>query len=120
MRYITIDDDRYGGAYSGAPYTAWDGDAPDDIDAGDVTCQLFWESSRRVYGKGNSPQEALIDLVRKFGVWVLNWQVIHKNGGTGPSSVLVIGTDAFWHFMRSQEEGDIQSTIVSDPNFERQ
>ncbi len=63
---VTIDNDRYGGAYSGARYTAWNGFAPEDIDAGDGTCEHFWTSNSRICGKGDSPKEAFVDLRRQL------------------------------------------------------
>ena len=67
-RLIEIDDDRYGGCYSGAPYTAWPGVRPDDIDAGDGTCEDFWkEHANALHGRGATPQAAFRDLIEKIG-----------------------------------------------------
>lgn len=64
---VVIDDDRYSGAYSGAAYTAWRGGKPDDIDAGDVTCEEFWRKYGTVmHGRGDTPQAAFLDLKTKF------------------------------------------------------
>lgn len=66
---VVIDDDRYDGAYSHAPYTAWWGIPPDDIDSGDTDCDIFWHENPDVLcGKGLSPQEALKDLIAKIEV----------------------------------------------------
>lgn len=67
MRYIEIDEDRYSGIYSGAAFTAWDGEQPSEIDAGDPTCEKFWETNKRVCGKGPTAQSAAADLLTKLG-----------------------------------------------------
>ena len=71
---LCIIEDRYGGAYSGArflafnlaPYTVFE--LP--VDAGDIDCQNFWEGNSSNYdvndyiiGKGNTPEEALKNLI---------------------------------------------------------
>ena len=64
---VVVDDDRYSGAYSRAEYTAWWGIPPDDIDAGDPTCDEFWYKNPEVLcGKGNTAQEAFRDLAAKI------------------------------------------------------
>ena len=66
LQLVVIDDDRYSGAYSNASYTAWRGGKPDDIDAGDTTCEEFWKKYRNcLHGRGNTPQEAFRDLLVK-------------------------------------------------------
>lgn len=63
---IEIEEDRYRGSYSGATFTAWHGFRPDDIDAGDATCEEFWGQNRGVtHGRGSTPQEAYRDLIEK-------------------------------------------------------
>lgn len=68
VRLVMIDNDRYGGAYSGAAFTAWPGVRPSDIDAGDGTCEEFWrafdnkEFWQNICGRGDTPQAALKDL----------------------------------------------------------
>lgn len=65
---LCIIEDRYNGIYSGAKYLAFNmtpfsvGEL--DVDAGDMSCQDFWEHDAKDYiiGKGDSPLEALINL----------------------------------------------------------
>ena len=74
MYPITIISDRYSGTYSGGEWTAWPYDPdnlPDGIFAGDVECARVWtdlkEDRKRgelAFGVGNTPEEALRDLVR--------------------------------------------------------
>lgn len=70
---IQIDYDRYSGAYSGAPFTAWPGIRPSDLDDGDIECMTFWEqNANTLHGKGYSAQEAFRNLVEKIesgGLW---------------------------------------------------
>lgn len=69
---LCIVQDRYGGCYSGAEYLAFNmlpffvGQLA--IDAGDMSCQEFWEHEAEDYiiGKGNTPLEALCDLQIKL------------------------------------------------------
>lgn len=66
---LTILADRYGGTYSGAVFTAWNKDAdliPEGVDAGDVECDQFWQAFRGPVGKGETPDSAMWDLVRKL------------------------------------------------------
>ncbi len=69
--------DRYNGAYSGGKYLAFNltsyGVSRLPIDAGDCECNAFWEGRDPDYdvndyiiGKGNTPEEAYEDLVRKL------------------------------------------------------
>ena len=66
--------DRYGGAYSGASFLAFNmspmGVSELPIDAGDAECLNFWNGNDKDYdlsdyviGKGNTPEEALQNLV---------------------------------------------------------
>ena len=72
---LCIIEDRYGGAYSGAEFLAFNmepyriADLP--VDAGDTDCERFWDNKDKDYpldelkiGKGATPQEALADLLR--------------------------------------------------------
>ena len=63
---IIIDEDRYGGCYSGHKFTAWFKAAPDDIDAGDVMCNEFWATNDVAFGGGDAPDEAVADLLEKI------------------------------------------------------
>jgi hypothetical protein len=74
MYPITIISDRYSGTYSGGEWTAWALDPdnlPDGIFDSDVECACAWtdlkEERKRgelAFGVGNTPEEALRDLVR--------------------------------------------------------
>lgn len=69
---LCIEEDRYGGCYSGAKYLAFNMYPYDvwnlDHDAGDSDCLYFWENEADEYiiGKGNTPEEALIDLIAQL------------------------------------------------------
>lgn len=66
---ILIDRDRYCGAYSGYPYTAWVDEIPFEVDAGDSTCEEFWDNPVNwMCGFGNTPAEAASDIVKKLGL----------------------------------------------------
>lgn len=65
----TIICDRYGGTYSSAswlafPHDSWD--IPEEVDGEDVECYLFWQDYDGIVGKGETPQEAMQDLIRKM------------------------------------------------------
>lgn len=70
---LTIVEDRYGGAYSGGKYTAWNvgfDEIPPDIDSDDVWCHNFWNEQENnptyFVGKGDTVSEALADLYIKL------------------------------------------------------
>ena len=66
---LTITADRYGGAYSGGCYIAWNlfaSDVPEDVDGGDVVCMDFWQHNEIVCGIGRTVSEALADLYLKL------------------------------------------------------
>lgn len=66
---LTIIMDRYGGAYSGAEFTAWnlyEYEIPSDANADDCTCAEFWFKSDIIVGKGNTPDLAAADLIKKL------------------------------------------------------
>jgi len=55
--------DRYNGTYSGGKWTAWNlSYVPSKIDADDVECADFFSENTIVYGRGETPQEAIDDL----------------------------------------------------------
>ncbi len=71
---LCIVEDRYSGAYSGASFLAFNmspmGVAELPIDAGDTECLNFWNGYDKDYdlddyviGKGDTPEEALQNLV---------------------------------------------------------
>jgi hypothetical protein len=93
---IEVDEDRYSGAYSGAGYTAWLGFRPDDIDAGDSTCEEFWENNRVVHGRGDSPQAAYLDLVSKHDPEDLKrYKIVSVNPSCQFPTFMLIGTTEF-------------------------
>jgi len=66
---ITVVQDRYGGCYSGAGWIAWNLESesvPHDPQSDDVSCANFWYENTETVGKGNSPDEAVIDLARNL------------------------------------------------------
>ncbi|MBR1988021.1 MAG: hypothetical protein IKA36_03170 [Clostridia bacterium] len=68
--------DRYGGAYSGGIWTAWVNGIdyiPDGVFSDDVECMTTWrklqeerKEGKAIYGVGNTPEEALRDIVRAY------------------------------------------------------
>lgn len=65
----TIVADRYAGTYSGGEWLAfplnfWN--IPEEIEADDVTCMLFWDDYDGVVGKGNTPELAMANLVAQM------------------------------------------------------
>lgn len=67
----TIIRDRYDGTYSGAEWLAFPLDyfnVPDEVDGGDPECMMFWDSYDGVVGKGDTPQEAMGDLIKKMSL----------------------------------------------------
>ena len=67
----TIICDRYRGTYSGAEWLAFPLDyfkVPDEVDGEDSECMMFWDSYDGVVGKGDTPQEAIGDLIKKMSL----------------------------------------------------
>ena len=96
MDYITIDTDRYCGAYSGAFFTAWIGDSPWEVDAGDGTCCDFWSSAVPVHGKGSTKQEALYSLLENCDRWIGSFDLVDIGLDAGKSErFLPVHSDAF-------------------------
>jgi len=66
---VTIVDDRYGGADSDGKWLAWRGNAEDipyESDSPDDHERfIFWKDYKGIVGKGNNPNDALIDLYKK-------------------------------------------------------
>lgn len=63
----TIICDRYSGTYSGADWLAFPldySDVPEEVDGGDTECWMFWDNYDGIVGKGNTPQEAMNDLIK--------------------------------------------------------
>ena len=66
---VTIVSDRYDGAYSEAEWLAFPleyDEVPDEVNAGDGTSLHFWENYTEPVGKGNTPTDAYINLIRKM------------------------------------------------------
>lgn len=66
---MTIVKDRYGGVYSGGAYTAWNLDPwelPSEMADSDLFCGEFWAWNKLPCGKGNTPDEAEGDLLRRI------------------------------------------------------
>jgi len=66
---LTIVRDRYGGAYSGGEWLAYN-KHPWDIEDGDefsddVSCRMFWDAGHEI-GVGHTKQEAVNDLKQKL------------------------------------------------------
>lgn len=66
---VTITAARYQGSYEGGTWTAFNcypHQIPADADGDDIACVTFWTSSAADRcGRGNSPAEALADLVER-------------------------------------------------------
>jgi len=65
----TIVHDRYGGVYSGAKWIAFPQDydhVNEAVGADDVSCCNYWNEHPWTVGRGETPQEAYEDLVKKL------------------------------------------------------
>ena len=129
MNYITMERDRYSGAYSRAEYTAWGGPAPEEISDGDSTCEYFWDKIHSgeldsdgkpvLYGDGATFDEALKSFFEKFIERVqynpAMWGVVYlDNAYVGARKAInvyyVIGSDYFnksfpltYEFLKTQD-----------------
>ena len=66
---LTVVSDRYTGTYSGGEYTAWNlypEDIPKAIFSDDDTCCDYFRTTRDIYGRGDTPNEAAIDLSKQL------------------------------------------------------
>ena len=66
---LTIIKDRYQGTYSGGKFTAWNlkhFDVPEAIQGDDLTASVFWQYDDFIVGKGDTPEEAILDLIEKL------------------------------------------------------
>lgn len=63
---LIIDEDRYGGSYSGYKFTVWINKIPDGISADDVTCCEYWSTNTTLFGGGETPDDACLDLINKL------------------------------------------------------
>lgn len=76
---VTIVADRYDGCYSGGKWLALQvncDDVPDEIGASDPDEEMFWrehDDMRFPIGKGNTPNEALADLIFKAKRYYQSW-----------------------------------------------
>lgn len=62
---VTIIYDRYHGTYSGGIWTAWnmyENEVPEEASDDDVICMCFWQEFNGAVGRGNTPNEAYLDL----------------------------------------------------------
>ena len=67
---LTIVLDRYTGVYSGGIFTAWNKNVnqiPSAIDEADISCSAFWADFDGECGIGETPEEAINDLIRQLG-----------------------------------------------------
>ena len=65
---LTVVSDRYNGTYSGGKYTAWalyPEDIPGAVFSDDNTCWNYFRTTRDIYGRGDTPNEAIIDLEKR-------------------------------------------------------
>lgn len=70
MYPVIVISDRYGGAYSGAEWTAFNTyDVPSGPADGDTECFDFWLSPNMPVGKGSTPDEAVADLEVSMAQW---------------------------------------------------
>jgi hypothetical protein len=63
---LTIVRDRYTGCYSGGKFTAWNlypEDISEEIYADDVGCSSFFSHTKIIYGRGETPNDAFMDLI---------------------------------------------------------
>ena len=66
---ITITESRYGGTYEPGNWLAWNLEAdklPRGWNADDTVCKSFWQNYKGYYGAGDTPKEALFDLLGKI------------------------------------------------------
>ena len=66
---LTIVSDRYSGTYSGGFFTAWNlyaDEMPEQISSDDNSCSYFFEHTNIPYGRGVSPNDAAMDLVKRL------------------------------------------------------
>lgn len=57
--------DRYNGTYSGGKWTAWNmdySDIPKKVSGDDIECSEFFAIHHLIYGRGETPKEAIDDL----------------------------------------------------------
>lgn len=62
---LTVVNDRYNGTYSGGKYTAWKlypWGIPEAVFGDDNSCWDYFRSTHDIYGCGDTPDEAVIDL----------------------------------------------------------
>lgn len=72
---LTIITDRYGGTYSGGKYLAFNKEYYEistAVNGEDVECMNFWKCYSDIVGKGNSPKEAVENLVESIETDIRN------------------------------------------------
>lgn len=65
---LTVVNDRYNGTYSGGKYTAWNlypWGIPEAVFSDDNTCWSYFRTTHDIYGRGATPNEAIIDLEKR-------------------------------------------------------
>lgn len=108
---VQIDEDRYGGCYSGAAFTAWPGVAPLDIGCVDGDCEAFWGlHADALHGKGSTPQQAFRDLLSRIKVSRRPWDPEDEL-----KLVLVVGQEETTGF--AYGSSDFYTWLVSDHDF---
>lgn len=63
---IVVDEDRYIGSYSGYRFTAWINRVPFEASGGDTLCADFWMQNKTIFGGGQTPDDAVSDLINKL------------------------------------------------------
>jgi hypothetical protein len=66
---ITIIKDRYSGFYSGGEFVAFNlelNEVPSEVLSNNEDCFYFWDNCNILVGVGETPNEALNDLINKI------------------------------------------------------
>ena len=66
---ITVVHDRYDGIYSGGKWIAWNlepYEIREESQADDTVCMFFWHNCKEPYGRGDTPEEAIEDLITQL------------------------------------------------------
>ena len=68
---LTVVNDRYNGTYSGGKYTArklYPWGIPEAVFGDDNSCWSYFRSTHDIYGRGDTPDEAVTDLRKRLAV----------------------------------------------------
>jgi hypothetical protein len=93
--HLSIESDRYSGAYSGSKFTAWVGDTPDAVYDEDIKCITFLQHTNILYGKGSTPQEALYQLLELLNQPIEQYQTIIFTDCGEETHRLAVGSPGF-------------------------